>query len=70
MLTGEKIRAVARELGHGHLLYTWLDHYEQGGPDALIPEQKREAGGLSLGRRACARRHSYITDASARSPGM
>ena len=37
VLAGEKIRAVTRELGLGHLLYTWLDHYEQGGPDALIP---------------------------------
>ena len=37
VLAGEKIRAVARELGLGHLLYTWLDHYEHGGPDALIP---------------------------------
>src|SRR5947208_14231473 len=37
VLAGEKIRAVARELGLGHLLYTWLDHYEQGGPDVLIP---------------------------------
>lgn len=37
VLAGEKIRAVAKELGLGQLLYTWLDHYEQGGPDALIP---------------------------------
>jgi transposase-like protein len=37
VLAGEKIRAVARELRLGHLLYTWLDHYEHGGPDALIP---------------------------------
>lgn len=37
VLAGEKIRAVARELGLGHLLYTWLDYYEQGGADALVP---------------------------------
>ena len=37
VLAGEKIRAVARELGLGNLLYTWLDHYEQGGADALVP---------------------------------
>ncbi len=37
VLAGEKTRAVARELGLGNLLYTWLDHYEQGGQEALIP---------------------------------
>lgn len=37
VLAGEKIRTVARELGLGHRLYSWLDHYEHGGPDALIP---------------------------------
>src|ERR1700687_878225 len=37
VLAGEQIRAVARELGLGNLLYTWLDHYEHGGADALIP---------------------------------
>src|SRR6267378_2488732 len=37
ILAGEKIRAVARELGLGHLLYTWLDLYEHGGADALVP---------------------------------
>lgn len=37
VLAGEKIRAVAQELRLGNLLYTWLDQYEQGGPDALVP---------------------------------
>jgi transposase len=37
VLSGEKIRAVARELRLGNLLYTWLDHYEHGGADALVP---------------------------------
>jgi len=37
VLAGEKVRAVARELRLGNLLYTWLDHYEQGGADALVP---------------------------------
>lgn len=37
VLAGEKIRAVAQELRLGNLLYTWLDHYEQGGPDAVVP---------------------------------
>jgi transposase len=37
VLAGEKIRAVAQELRLGNLLYTWLDHYEQGGAEALVP---------------------------------
>ena len=37
VLAGEKVRAVARELRLGHLLYSWLDLYEQGGDDALVP---------------------------------
>jgi len=37
VLAGEKIRAVAHELRLGNLLYTWLDHYEQGGAEALVP---------------------------------
>lgn len=36
VLSGEKIRAVARDLRLGNLLYTWLDQYEQGGADALL----------------------------------
>ena len=38
ILAGEKIRPLAEELGlRSQLLYTWLDHYEQGGGDALVP---------------------------------
>jgi transposase len=38
ILAGEKIRAVADELRlRPQLLYTWLDNYEQGGADALVP---------------------------------
>src|SRR5258707_14232080 len=38
ILGGEKFRAVAEDLGLGsQLLYTWLDYYEQGGADALVP---------------------------------
>ncbi len=38
VLTGEKIRTVAEELKvRPQLLYTWLDNYEQGGVDALLP---------------------------------
>ena len=36
ILAGERIRAIASELRlRPQLLYTWHDHYEQGGPDAL-----------------------------------
>src|SRR2546425_434063 len=38
ILAGEKIRAVADELRlRPQLLYTWLDYYEHGGADALVP---------------------------------
>jgi transposase len=38
ILAGEKIRAVAEDLRlRSQLLYTWLDLYEQGGADALVP---------------------------------
>ena len=38
ILGGEKIRPLAEELRlRSQLLYTWLDHYEQGGADALVP---------------------------------
>ena len=38
ILAGEKIRTVADELRlRPQLLYTWLDCYEQGGADALLP---------------------------------
>jgi transposase len=52
VLAGEKIRAVARELGVGQLLYTWLDHYEQGGPDALIPRGRPRKAEAWARRRA------------------
>lgn len=38
ILAGEKIRRIAEELRlRPQLLYTWLDYYEQGGADALVP---------------------------------
>ena len=38
ILAGEKIGAVADALRlRSQLLYTWLDLYEQGGADALVP---------------------------------
>src|SRR5258705_220533 len=38
ILAGEKIRTVAAELRvRPQLLYTWRDHYEQGGADAVVP---------------------------------
>ena len=52
VLAGEKIRAVAQELGLGHLLYTWLDHYEQGGADALIPRGRPRRAAAWARRRA------------------
>ena len=38
ILAGAKIRTVADDLRiRPQLLYTWLDNYEQGGADALLP---------------------------------
>ena len=38
ILAGEKIAAVADELRlRSQLMYIWLDYYEQGGADALVP---------------------------------
>ena len=38
ILAGEKIPPLAEALRlRSQLLYTWLDHYEQGGADALVP---------------------------------
>jgi transposase len=38
ILAGEKIRTVADDLKvRPQLLYTWLDTYEHGGADALVP---------------------------------
>ncbi len=51
ILAGEKIRAVADDLGlRRQLLYTWLDYYEQGGPDALVP-RGRPWKAVALARR-------------------
>jgi transposase len=52
VLGGEKIRAVARELRLGNLLYTWLDHYEQGGADALVPRGRPRKAEAWARRRA------------------
>ena len=51
ILAGEKIRAVADALGlRRQLLYTWLDYYERGGPDALVP-RGRPWKAVALARR-------------------
>jgi transposase-like protein len=51
ILAGEKIRTVANELRlRPQLLYTWLDYYEQGGPDALVP-RGRPPKGIAWARR-------------------
>jgi transposase-like protein len=52
VLGGEKIRAVAQELRLGNLLYTWLDHYEQGGADALVPRGRPRKAEAWARRRA------------------
>ena len=51
ILAGEKIRPVAEELRlRPQLLYTWLDWYEQGGADALVP-RGRPAKAIAWARR-------------------
>jgi transposase-like protein len=51
ILAGEKIRTVASELRlRPQLLYTWLDYYEQGGADALVP-RGRPPKGIAWARR-------------------
>jgi len=50
--SGERIRAVARELRLGNLLYTWLDQYEQGGADALVPRGRPRQAEAWARRRA------------------
>ena len=53
ILAGEKIRAVADELRlRPQLLYTWLDYYEQGGPDALVPRGRPQKAVAWARRRA------------------
>jgi len=52
-LAGEKIRTVADELRlRPQLLYTWLDSYEQGGPDALVPRGRPQKAVAWARRRA------------------
>jgi len=51
ILAGEKIRAVAEDLGlRRQLLYTWREYYERGGPDALVP-RGRPWKAVALARR-------------------
>ena len=51
ILAGGKIRVVADDLGlRRQLLYTWLDYYERGGPDALVP-RGRPWKAVALARR-------------------
>ena len=53
ILAGEKIRPVATELRlRPQLLYTWLDYYEQGGADALVPRGRPSKAVASARRRA------------------
>jgi len=75
ILAGEKIRAVAAELGIGRrLLYAWRDYYEQGGADALVPRGRPPRAVAWARRRALlqppsrqARAYGHVTgDDSAR----
>ena len=51
ILAGEKIRTVATELRvRPQLLYTWRDHYEQGGADALVPRGRPSKAGAPARR--------------------
>ena len=53
ILAGEKIRPVADDLRlRPQLLYTWLDHYEQGGGDALVPRGRPQKAVAWARRRA------------------
>jgi transposase len=53
ILAGEKIRTVALELRvRPQLLYTWRDHYEQGGADALVPRGRPSKAMATARRRA------------------
>ena len=59
ILAGEKIRAVADDLGlRRQLLYTWLDYYERGGPDALVPRGRPWKAVALARRRALAQKPS------------
>lgn len=53
ILAGEKIRPVAEALGlRSQLLYTWVDYYEQGGAEALVPRGRPRKAVASARRRA------------------
>ena len=53
ILAGEKIGTVADELRlRSQLLYTWLDYYEQGGVDALVPRGRPQKAVAWARRRA------------------
>ena len=77
ILAGEKIRAVAKELRLGKLLYSWLDLYDQGGADALVARGRpRKAEGWAR-RRALlqppssqARAYGHGGSESARDPRL
>ncbi|MBI4607861.1 MAG: helix-turn-helix domain-containing protein [Candidatus Rokubacteria bacterium] len=45
ILAGEKVRALARELGlWPKLLYAWRNSYARGGPEALLPPGRPRTG--------------------------
>lgn len=77
ILAGEKIRAVAKQLRLGKLLYSWLDLYEQGGADALVPRGRPRKAEAWARRRALlqspssqARAYGHAGSESARDPRL
>ena len=60
ILAGEKISAVADDLAlRRQLLYTWLDYYQRGGADALVPRGRPWKAVALARRRALAQEPSH-----------
>jgi transposase len=77
VLAGERIGAVAKELRLGKLLYSWVDLYEQGGADALVPRGRPRKAEAWARRRALlqppstqARAYGHAGGESARDPRL
>jgi transposase len=77
ILAGEKVRAVAKQLRLGKLLYSWRDLYEQGGVDALVPRGRPRKAEAWARRRALlqppssqARAYGHAGSESARDPRL
>ena len=67
ILAGEKVRAVAAALGLcNSVLYAWRQHYERGGPDALLPRGRPTKAAARARREALAQEGSPPAWLSAR----